>query len=550
MAGVTAAVLLGSFGGTAQAASSLSRPGQEVREQKPEPAAAVEDQTPSKPQGQPETEFTITNFRLEAPDLYLDKDELTKILQDGMGEKKTMSQLNVTLNSLTRYCRSHGYPAAAAYVPAQESTDGMITIRVIPGRYGEVKLDNQAKMKESVARGFVNGLKPGDIIRTNPLESALYSLSDASGTRAVGVLSPGRDFGTSDLTVRIEKGKGSNTILYVENYGSQNSGRYRYGLQHNVYDADGRGSKLGVGTMISNADMHNYYANYEMLVGHGGTTLGFGFSRMDYQVAGALRELDANGVAYTFSLFGKRPLYHHTRSGLTVTYGYDYRRLEDNIAMFSRSSRKHSHGVHVGVEGFERRDGLSASYRASVMTGSLGFDSDDARQQYADSRTEGRYAKAETELAVVRQLGHRSDILLKGSGQIASRNLDGSEEMYLGGANGVRAYPQGEGSGDEGIMGTAELRFYTDVPGLAVSTYLDGGHVWYNKDGRLDQIGAGSGQPSSGETLWGWGVGISYNRPNDWFARLDYARRIGEDPNLTEAAKAKGRVWFMLGKNW
>ena len=28
------------------------------------------------------------------------------------------------------------------------------------------------------------------------------------------------------------------------------------------------------------------------------------------------------------------------------------------------------------------------------------------------------------------------------------------------------------------------------------------------------------------------------------------ARRIGGDPNLSEKAKANGRVWFMLGKIW
>ena len=51
-------------------------------------------------------------------------------------------------------------------------------------------------------------------------------------------------------------------------------------------------------------------------------------------------------------------------------------------------------------------------------------------------------------------------------------------------------------------------------------------------------------------TLKGYGVALSYTKPNDWFARLDYARRIGSDPNLSERAKAKGRVWFMLGKIW
>ena len=47
--------------------------------------------------------------------------------------------------------------------------------------------------------------------------------------------------------------------------------------------------------------------------------------------------------------------------------------------------------------------------------------------------------------------------------------------MYLGGANGVRAYPQGEGSGDEGVLGTLELRYHTNLPGLILSTYFDAG---------------------------------------------------------------------------
>ena len=548
-----AVALLGTLSGTAMAANSLAQPGEDVTAQLPKAHAVVDDQTANANRTQPEVAFTITNFRLEAPELYLDKAELTRILQDGMGKDKTMSQLNVTLNSLTRYCRQHGYPAAAAYVPAQESRDGMITIKVIPGRYGEVRFDNQTSMKEHVARGFVNGLKPGQIIRTSNLESALYSLSDISGTRAVGVLSPGKAFGTSDLTVRIEKGKGTNTVLYVENYGSQNSGRYRYGLQENIYDVGGTGGKISVGTLISNSHMHNYYTNYEALVGHGGTTLGFGYSRMDYKVGGALRTLQANGVANTYSLFGSRPIYHFTNSGLTFNYGYDYRRLDDDITKFpNMDSRKHSNSVHAGISGFERRDGLALNYEVKATTGSTVMDSQRARSMDTtnNEHTSGRYTKGEGSLTAVQRIGHRSDVMVKASGQIASHNLDGSEEMYLGGASGVRAYPQGEGSGDEGVMGTVETRFYTDMPGLVASAYFDAGHVWYRNDGGMDSFGNGQGRQSSGETLKGWGIGLAYTRANDWFARLDYARRIGDDPNISQAARAKGRTWFMLGKIW
>ena len=65
------------------------------------------------------------------------------------------------------------------------------------------------------------------------------------------------------------------------------------------------------------------------------------------------------------------------------------------------------------------------------------------------------------------------------------------------------------------------------------------GHVIYSKDSAM----------SGGTTLQGWGVGVSYSKGNCW-AKLEYARRIGLGNNATEAAKAKQRVWFMVGMQW
>ena len=47
-------------------------------------------------------------------------------------------------------------------------------------------------------------------------------------------------------------------------------------------------------------------------------------------------------------------------------------------------------------------------------------------------------------------------------GQLAFDNLDSSEKMELGGAYGVRAYPEGEAFGDEGYIATAEARLMLD----------------------------------------------------------------------------------------
>lgn len=126
--------------------------------------------------------------------------------------------------------------------------------------------------------------------------------------------------------------------------------------------------------------------------------------------------------------------------------------------------------------------------------------------------------------------------MMKLSGQLAGSKLDSSEHIYLGGARGVRAYPQGEASGDEGLLGTIEFRYRTKLPGLTFSLYYDAGHVNTEKNG------------SGNQTLQGWGIGLTYMKSEDCFARLDYARRIGLEEGLSNNAESKQRIWFLLGK--
>lgn len=123
-------------------------------------------------------------------------------------------------------------------------------------------------------------------------------------------------------------------------------------------------------------------------------------------------------------------------------------------------------------------------------------------------------------------------------GSIGMRGLQERKyaHIYLGGARGVRAYPQGEASGDEGILGSLELRYHTGIEGLILSTYFDAGSVRIEKSS------------SERVNLKGWGIGLPYTKPNDWFARIDYARRIGGAENLSRDADSRGRIWFLIGK--
>ncbi len=525
-----------SFPFVVNAATAVPQPGESIRGARPRQQVSLENVDTDNKQAPRSVRFTLQEIRVEHEGLSVKDEKIAAITNKVIGREITAAELNAAMADITRCVRSHGYPVAAAYIPEQTAVDGRLLVKVEPGRIGKVRLVNESGLKDKAAERMLAGLKPGDIIRTGKVENALYNLRDLSGVAVQGVLSPGAEQGTSDLTVRVTNKKKISVVLYSENYGSEAVGRYRYGLQGEVRNLSGTGDRLNLGALLSNKQQHNYNISYETTLGRSGSRLGFGFSRADYDLGNVFAALGAEGVADTYSLYGRTPLWNTSGSALALTYGYDYRGITDELKRFGVSWKKHSHAVHLGLDGFGRSDRSRVQYNATVYTGTLVPDSEMADTLGALGRTKGRFTKGTADVTAVQGIGRNFDLLLKLSGQKAANNLDSSEHIILGGARGVRAYPQGEASGDEGVLGTLELRYHTPVKGLVLSTYFDAGHV------RIDK------EAGNGMTLKGWGIGLTYSKPDDWFARFDYARRIGLDNNMSDEARSRQRMWFIAGK--
>ena len=80
-------------------------------------------------------------------------------------------------------------------------------------------------------------------------------------------------------------------------------------------------------------------------------------------------------------------------------------------------------------------------------------------------------------LIISKVLGHTVNLHINLHSQLASKDLDGSEQFSLGGADGIRAYPQGEASGSSGYQATAELRYATSIANLSLATFYHWGEV-------------------------------------------------------------------------
>ena len=471
--------------------------------------------------------------------LSINEEKLLEIAQPYVKKTISLNALNEMTNKMTLYIRNQGYPAAMVYLPEQEIVRCAIKVAILPGTIGNININNESKLDMDVAERISKKLHSGDIINSESLETTIHNLNNLPGIKASTILAPGSSKGTTDISITLRDHKKHEGIAYVSNYGSTYSGRYQYAIQETINNLSNKGDLFRIGTSVSNKLMQNYYASYEMNVGRSSSTIGIGLSHMNYDVDSYLASMGMEGKANTITLYGKTPIYKTSKRNLDVLYGYNYRTLQDSITNPDWNSERHSHSGYIGLSGSVQQQQTSAFYYNLILThGIMGTDSDDAELMDQVNHFSGRFTKGNADITFIQSLGHSSDILIKAQGQLASRNLDSSERFYLGGAQGVRAYPQGECSGDEGVLGTAELRWYTPVSGLTLSCYLDGGEVRSRKS------------DDDHTSILGWGVGLNYKAPNDWFARLDYARRIGGYDGMSEEAKANGRLWFILGKTW
>ena len=533
------ATLLASVPFAGQAAPALEKPGVQTNINAPDKEADIQNTDIAEAGSNQAHTFTIGKIIVKSDDIKLK--DYSEILKEYENRQVSFEELNNLSKMLTQDLRSSGYPAATIYIPLQNITKGGdLSLAVDPGRYGEISINNQSNLDKEIAEGYLAGLKKGNIIKATELETAMHKLTTVGGIQVAGVLSAGKEVGTTDLTVNIEKGKAATEILYAENYGTISAGRYRYGLQGDAQFPEIAGT-LNYALVISNGGQHNYNLGYSQNVGHSATKLGLAISRGDYELGGIYRALGAKGNAFTVNLSATTPLFHTWRDSINFSYGYNYRDLKDEQSNFGLDMKKHSHSAYFGVNGIVRRSKALLAYGVTDTLGTLGFDNEDARFIYGMANTEGTYNKISFNANYLQTFDKHFDMLAKFTGQMANKNLDSSEDIVLGGINGVRAYPTSFGSGDEGYVANLEFRYHTDMPGLTLSTYLDTGHVMVTHDSSNASYG--------GETATGWGIGISYTKPNCYFARLDYARRIGGAKYYTmdKDAEDKGRLWFMLG---
>jgi hemolysin activation/secretion protein len=462
--------------------------------------------------------------------------------------KLTLPELRGMVASITSYYNERGYFVAQAYLPPQDITDGVVTIAVIEGRYGQVALQNRTKVADVVFTRVLDGLNSGDLVNTAALERRLLILSDVPGVTVNSTLAPGTAVGTSDLVVNLTPTPRISGSVEADNWGNPYTGAYRLGGTINYAEPLGIGDVLSLRVLTSTTGGLAYgRASYQAQVGD--ATVGVAFTAFYYDLGKQFSALDAHGTEEIVSLYASYPLIRSYNDNLNVLVDFDERLFQDKIGATSTSANKRASAVTVELSGNHRDSfggGGFSTYSIAGTFGALDIQSGAARAvDDQGARTSGAYAKLSGGVSRLQNLIGPLSLYGSVRGQAAFKNLDISEKMELGGANGVRAFPEGEAYGDQGYIATLEARLLLPkwpgpVPGrVQLIAFVDTGHV------TVSQSAFARGKNDLGRS--GAGVGVTWFDTNNFAVTVTYAHMIA-GTKATSYPDDSGQLWVQLVK--
>ena len=490
--------------------------------------------------------ITVNSLRLTGQTVYPEA-QLLALTGFKPGSQMNLPELQAMALKITDHYRKNGYFLAQAYLPAQQINNGTVTIAVSEGHYGKVTLRNQSNLSNAQANSLLDGLNGGDTIAIAPLEQRLLLLSDLPGVKVSSTLVPGASVGTSDLIVDVTPGKRVTGSVEADNAGNRYTGEERVGATVHFNNPTGHGDVATLRVLTSGEGLTYGRASYQAQIGR--ATAGLAYTFLDYQLGREFSPLQAHGTAQIATLYGSYPLIRSRNSNLHAIAAYDAKTFEDIVDATSSETDKKVGVLAIGVYG-DHRDRIGgggySDYSLTASFGNLDIRTPEARAlDSLTARSNGRYGKLGFHAGRLQRVSDSFSLYAGINGQLASKNLDISEKMELGGMYAVRAYPEGEAYADQGYVLNLEARwllpwFSDRLPGqMHLVGFVDTGSVTLNKDPWT----AGSNRRS----LSGAGVGASWNDFNNFSVRVYYAFKLGSE-DATSAPDKSGRFWIQAVK--
>lgn len=549
--------LLVLWGACATAVGAVPDAGQILRDQPqlPEsspPARLAPQEAPAAPARQTGgIPVAVRSFRFTGAEGLVTEAELQAAVAGWSGRTISAGELQDASTAVTTFLRQKGFLLARAYLPQQDVTAGTVEIAIVQAKVDGavgIRRGEGSRISETRLQLLADAsVASGQPLQEQGLERALLLINDLPGVVGRVLLEQGSAPGTTRVSLDVSEARLFSGSVWADNFGSRYTGALRGNGLLFLNDPSGRGDQISI-LLSGAADMSQGRATYSSPLGSSGLKGSLSGSLLSYAIGKEFAELDLKGDALTLNGWLTYPLVLRRDRGVTASLGYEFKALNDEAAGTATRDRRLSSGS-LGLNGFFR-DALGGggytAWSASITAGSVALSrvASDQAQDIAGPQAAGGFNRLNLSLSRLQELPGAFSFSAAYFGQLAAGNLNSSEKLGLGGPYGVRAYPVGEASGDEGHQLNFELRHDLSLGNKAGTLqfvgFFDAGYIRLNKSRWAGDVNTATRENSY--WLSGAGAGLNYSIGERYSLRLSYAWQIGANPGRSaEGHNADGR---------
>ncbi len=504
------------------------------QQQSVEPIEPKKESAPT-PSEQPAEKIQVNGFSVSGVSL-ISQGTVQEALKNFSGKELTFAQIEEAGNAITNIYTKVGR-VATAVIPPQEVKDGIIEIKILEGTVEAITIENesetgQSRLKPEVARGFIkNGNQIGDFIDFPKLQRSLILLNELPGVSAEGGLLPGQKDGGSNIQVKLKDNALISGRVDFSNHGAASTGVPQVIGGFNLNNPFGMGDQIVLDAIGSQGAIYGA-VKFWMPVGNDGWRIGFGGSQLTYYGLESFSATPTNGDASTYGVYASYALERNGAESQNLSFGLENRDYL-NYVKGLEASKYSITSFNMAWSGTKMLDKNSLNYSVTGTVGNLFIRN--SQQLVSDQSptgpfTAGTYEKLNVYLGYLSPLPiEMTNVLISVNAQVSSRNLNSSEQLYIGGPYGVRAYPIAQGGGAQGIVTSAEV-IHTYPSQLQLSIFFDMGVVQQYLSQWSTTL-QGLTNADNAYAVYAAGFGAKYNF-NNFQLQGTVAFRVGQNPLL------------------
>ncbi|MBS0615563.1 MAG: ShlB/FhaC/HecB family hemolysin secretion/activation protein [Verrucomicrobia bacterium] len=409
----------------------------------------------------------IDSIEFEGNTAYTDY-QLRETIRDCVPADCTMQDIKEICAKVRAKYIADGYFLARVYPPPQEIHDGKLKVAIIEGKLGKVSVVGNKYYQTDFIEAYFRPLQ-GEAVNYNQYLKTLLLLNENSDMHAGAVFKKGEVPGTCDLIVRVNDARPAHLYLNTNNYGSGFNSRQRSGGRFDWGNIMLDGDKLSftgvLGSPVNQLRFADVHYNF-LLSKPKGIRIDFSYLYSDFRDS-AFHSLHLKGRSEIGSVQVDFPHLRTRRLNTDYYLAFDAKRIQ-NFAVHQTVSEDKLRIVRAGlnidyIDGKKGRNIWEFWYYQGIPSFLDGSGVVSSKPTRAGAG--GQFSIATLGYKRLQQLPQDTMLWANFYGQFSGNKLPQAQQIYIGGIDTVRGYPNAAGLGDFGYYFNLEARM--PIYGLA-----------------------------------------------------------------------------------